>query len=83
MQHTRDTTMILSSSYRYFQLKFVITIFLLNFFHFKVLSFFPHILSYNVKKLLLNIISILPLKELRKNFCRFFSPKMHPSKNVQ
>ena len=64
--------MIISSSYRYFQLKFVITIFLLNFFHFKVLSFFPHILSYNVKKLLLNIISkyniTITTKRAKKKF---------------
>lgn len=72
MQHTRETPMIISSSYRYFQLKFVITIFLLNFFHFKVLSFFPHILSYNVKKLLLNIISkyniTITTKRAKKKF---------------
>lgn len=73
--------MIISSSYRYFQLKFVITIFLLNFFNLKVCL--SSLIFYPTKKLLLNIISILPLKELRKNVCRFFSPKMHPSKNVQ
>lgn len=71
MQHTRETTMIFSSSYGYFQLKFVITIFLLNFFNFIVLSFFPYILSYNVKKLLLNIISILPLNSYEKKFVDF------------